>query len=173
MRSYQSKILPLEELKTRRACYREENIKVVFTNGTFDILHQGHVSYLQFARTQGDVLIVGVNADCSVRAYKGAHRPINPEQDRLSVVAGLESVDHAILFEEKEPLQLIQALLPNVLVKGEDWAHYICGREIVEEHGGRVVLAPLVDERSTTRTIERIKATQRNSQIKPPKSPHS
>lgn len=134
----------------------EQNRKVVFTNGAFDILHAGHVSYLNFARAQGDALVVGLNSDTSVKRYKGDLRPVNPEQDRALVLAALECVDYVVLFDEDEPRDLIAAILPDVLVKGADWAHYVSGRDVVEANGGIVVLANMVEGRSTTNTIQRI-----------------
>lgn len=132
--------------------------RVVFTNGCFDILHRGHVTYLEFARAQGDALIVGLNSDSSVRAAKGPGRPVNPEDDRAFVLAALRAVDAVVIFDEDEPRDLIAAIAPDVLVKGRDWAHYVSGRDVVEARGGRVVLAELVEGRSTTSTIERIRA---------------
>ncbi len=130
--------------------------KVVFTNGAFDILHAGHVTYLEFARGQGDVLVVGLNSDASVRRYKGPGRPVSNQRDRARVLAALECVDYVVIFNEDEPAKLIGELLPDVLVKGADWAHYVSGRDIVEAHGGRVVLAKMVKGRSTTATIARM-----------------
>jgi rfaE bifunctional protein nucleotidyltransferase chain/domain len=130
--------------------------RLVFTNGCFDILHRGHVDYLQFARNQGDALVVGLNTDASVRRNKGDGRPINPELDRAYVLGALRAVDFVVLFDESEPRELVAAILPQVLVKGRDWAHYVSGRDVVEAHGGTVVLADLVAGRSTTGTIERI-----------------
>lgn len=127
---------------------------LVFTNGCFDILHCGHVAYLAFARAQGDALCVGLNSDASVRRNKGPSRPINPEQDRAHVLGSLRAVDFIVVFDDDEPRALIAEILPDVLVKGCDWAHYVSGREIVEAHGGKVVLADLVEGRSTTGTIE-------------------
>jgi rfaE bifunctional protein nucleotidyltransferase chain/domain len=128
----------------------------VFTNGCFDILHRGHTTYLAFARSLGEALCVGINSDASVRRNKGASRPINPAKDRASVVASLRAVDFAVIFDEDEPRHLVAQILPHVLVKSRDWAHYVSGRDIVEAHGGRVVLADLVEGRSTTNTIERV-----------------
>ena len=144
------------ELIPIRARLKAAGQRVVFTNGCFDILHAGHVSYLEFARAQGDALFVGLNSDESVRRTKGASRPVNPERDRARVLAALACVNHVVLFAEDEPTELIRALLPDVLVKGEDWAHYVSGRDIVEAHGGQVVLAPLVPGRSTTSLLDRI-----------------
>lgn len=130
--------------------------KLVFSNGCFDILHRGHVEYLEFARAQGDALIVGLNSDSSVRRNKGPGRPINTERDRAAVLSALRSVEGVVVFDEDEPRALIEVILPHVLVKGHDWAHYVSGRDIVEANGGRVVLADLVKGHSTTNTIERI-----------------
>ncbi len=133
-----------------------EGKRLVFTNGCFDILHPGHVRYLAFAREQGDALVVGLNSDASVRRGKGPKRPINPEEDRAEVLLGLRSVDHVVVFDDDEPRDLIAEVLPQVLVKGKDWAHYVSGRDVVEANGGQVVLADLVAGRSTTSTIERV-----------------
>lgn len=133
-----------------------EGERLVFTNGCFDILHPGHVRYLQFARDQGDALVVGLNSDASVRRGKGPKRPINTEEDRAEVLLGLRSVDYVVVFDEDEPRDLIAAVLPQVLVKGKDWAHHVSGRDVVEANGGEVVLADLVEGRSTTSTIERV-----------------
>lgn len=131
---------------------------LVFTNGCFDILHPGHVRYLQFSRDQGDALVVGMNSDASVRRGKGPRRPINSEQDRAEVLLALRSVDHVVVFDEDEPRDLIAAIRPQVLVKGSDWAHYVSGRDTVEADGGTVMLADMVAGRSTTSTIERVLA---------------
>jgi D-beta-D-heptose 7-phosphate kinase/D-beta-D-heptose 1-phosphate adenosyltransferase len=130
--------------------------RLVFTNGCFDILHPGHVRYLRFAREQGDALVVGLNTDASVRRGKGPKRPINSEEDRAEVLLGLAAVDYVVLFDDDEPKDLVAQLLPQVLVKGRDWAHYVSGREVVEANGGEVVLADLVEGRSTTSTIDRV-----------------
>jgi D-glycero-beta-D-manno-heptose 1-phosphate adenylyltransferase len=131
---------------------------IVFTNGVFDLLHPGHVRYLQQARTLGDALIVGVNSDRSVRAIKGPTRPITPEDERAEVIAALACVDAAVVFDEGTPRQLIAALQPDVLVKGADWAEdAIVGRDIVEARGGRVVRVPIVSGYATTSMIDRIR----------------
>ncbi len=156
MRKPADKIWNRTDLPQERQRLRDQDGVVVFTNGCFDILHSGHVDYLNFARQQGDVLIVGLNSDRSVKQGKGDLRPVNDEQERATVLAALECVDYVVIFDEDEPATLISELLPDVLVKGEDWAHYVSGREVVEQHGGRVALAPLVAGRSTTGTIERI-----------------
>ena len=151
-----SKIFARGGFSGEREKLRRQGRSLVFTNGAFDILHDGHVTYLDFARRQGDALIVGVNSDASVRRYKGDKRPVNPEAERALVLASLECVDYVVLFDEDEPKTLIAEVLPDVLVKGADWAHYVSGRDVVEAGGGRVVLADLVQGKSTTGTIERI-----------------
>lgn len=143
------------EGRALRDKFADEGKKLVFTNGCFDILHRGHVTYLEFARAQGDGLIIGLNADASVSRSKPG-RPINGQEDRAFVLSALRCVDAVILFEEDEPKALIEKILPHVLVKGKDWAHYVSGREIVEAHGGQVVLADMVEGRSTTNTIDRV-----------------
>jgi D-beta-D-heptose 7-phosphate kinase / D-beta-D-heptose 1-phosphate adenosyltransferase len=132
--------------------------KVVFTNGVFDLLHAGHVKYLEFARKQGDLLIVGVNSDASTQRLKGPGRPVNPLADRMAVLAGLQAVDYVVSFDQDTPTELIEAVRPDVLVKGEDYTgKEVVGREIVEKNGGKVVLAPFLAGRSTTGTIARVK----------------
>lgn len=129
---------------------------IVFTNGVFDILHAGHTTYLEAARRLGDILIVGLNSDASVRRLKGPERPINSEGDRAIVLSALRAVDHVVLFTEDTPLRLIEAILPNVLVKGGDYQREtIIGADVVEQHGGQVVTIPLVEGRSTTNVISR------------------
>lgn len=135
---------------------------LVFTNGCFDILHRGHVEYLAFARSLGDELLVALNSDSSVRRLKGEGRPINPLEDRAAVVAGLESVDWGTAFDADTPRELIVSLLPDVLVKGGDYTpETVVGAPEVEAAGGRVVIAPLVPDRSTTNIIRRVEATDR------------
>ncbi|MGC8553175.1 MAG: D-glycero-beta-D-manno-heptose 1-phosphate adenylyltransferase [Phycisphaerae bacterium] len=137
---------------------RRQGRKIVFTNGVFDILHAGHVQYLQFARSQGDLLVVGVNSDDSVRRLKGSKRPINSLQDRLAVLAALQAVDYVVAFEDDTPQQLVEALQPDVLVKGADYENKpIAGADVVKQRGGQVVLAPLLAGRSTTAVVERSK----------------
>ena len=150
------KILTVEQVRAERDKLLAQGKKLVFTNGCFDILHRGHVAYLTFARNQGDALVVGVNTDASVKTNKGDKRPINNEEDRAYVLASLRAVDFVVLFGEKEPKDMIAQILPQVLVKGKDWAHYVSGREVVEANGGEVVLADMVEGRSTTNTIERM-----------------
>ena len=153
------KILSVDEIRAERDRLVAQGKKLVFTNGCFDILHRGHVTYLTFARNQGDALVVGLNTDASVRANKGPDRPINSEEDRAFVLGSLRAVDYVVLFGDDEPKEIIARILPQVLVKGRDWAHYVSGREIVEKNGGRVVLADMVEGRSTTNTIQRIVKT--------------
>jgi len=148
----------LNREQAQQFCQKIQNTdgKVVFTNGCFDILHRGHVTYLEFARAQGDALIIGLNSDASVRRLKGSTRPVNNESDRAYVLCGLRAVDAVVVFDEDEPRDLIAAIEPDVLVKGKDWAHYVSGRDIVEARGGRVVLADMVEGHSTTATIEKV-----------------
>jgi len=130
---------------------------VVFTNGVFDLLHPGHLRYLQHARSLGDALIVGINSDRSVRANKGAGRPITPEVERAEMVAALSSVEAAVIFDEDTPHAIVAALQPDVLVKGADWAEdAIVGRDIVEARGGKVVRVPIAAGYSTTAIVRRI-----------------
>jgi D-beta-D-heptose 7-phosphate kinase/D-beta-D-heptose 1-phosphate adenosyltransferase len=130
---------------------------VVFTNGCFDLLHAGHVRYLAAARREGDILVVGLNADRSVRDIKGDTRPILPESERAHVLAGLAAVNYVVLFDEPDPLRLITALAPDVLVKGGDWPEEaIIGAQVVRNRGGRVVRIPVVEGASTSAIIARI-----------------
>ena len=131
---------------------------VVFTNGVFDLLHPGHVRYLQHARSLGDALIVGVNSDRSVRGNKGTGRPITPESERAEILEALACVDGVVVFDEATPHELITALQADVLVKGADWAEdAIVGRDIVEARGGKVVRVPIEGDYATTAIIERIR----------------
>lgn len=131
---------------------------VVFTNGVFDLLHPGHVRYLQQARALGDALIVGVNSDRSVRANKGPERPLTIEQERAEILEALACVDGAVIFDDETPHRLIEELQPDVLVKGADWAaDAIVGRDIVEARGGRVVRVPMARGHSTTAIIRKIR----------------
>ena len=131
---------------------------VVFTNGVFDLLHPGHVRYLQQARALGDVLVVAINSDRSVRAVKGPSRPITPQDERAEILAALACVDAVTVFDEETPHDVVAALQPDVLVKGADWAHdAIVGRDIVEARGGRVVRIPVEQGHSTTTIVGRIR----------------
>ena len=138
---------------------RSKQQKVVFTNGVFDILHAGHVMYLAAARSMGDVLVVGLNADESVNRLKGPTRPVNTELDRAQVLAALRCVDHVVLFTEDTPLRVITTLLPDVLVKGGDYTRdTIVGADAVEAHGGIVATIPLLEGRSTTNIIAKARS---------------
>ena len=149
------KLLSVEEAVRRFG--RPRTQRVVFTNGCFDILHRGHVEYIHTARGLGDRLVVGLNGDASVSRLKGPTRPVNPFDDRALVLAGLEAVDAVVRFDEDTPLRLIEALLPDVLVKGGDYRpDEIVGATEVREAGGEVVVVPLVEGRSTSGIIERM-----------------
>lgn len=158
MRDISGKIKTIDEMIEERKRLKNAGKTVAFTNGCFDIIHAGHVQYLTWARHQGEVLIVALNSDASVQRNKGPKRPIVNEVHRAHVMATLEIVDYVVIFDEDEPADIIGKLLPDVLVKGEDWAHYVSGREAVEANGGRIALAPLVEGLSTTNIIKRILA---------------
>ncbi len=131
--------------------------RIVFTNGCFDLLHVGHIRYLEEAKTLGDILIVGVNSDASVRKLKGPKRPVLPVEDRTEILSGLECVDYITVFDELDPLALITSLQPNILVKGGDWTkEQTVGKEVVERSGGEVVIIPFVEGASTSNLIETI-----------------
>ena len=141
------------------AAWRAAGERIVFTNGVFDLLHHGHVEYLEEARVLGDRLVVGVNSDASVRRLKGPARPLIPEDERAELLAALESVDLVAIFADDTPLALIEEVAPDVLAKGGDWAlERIVGREFVEARGGKVVSIRLREGRSTTTIVERILA---------------
>lgn len=149
--------LTLAEAKTFVEFHQQLGKTVVFTNGCFDILHAGHVQYLNKAKALGDLLVVALNGDASVRRLKGDKRPINSQDDRAYVLKNLKAVDAVVLFEDDTPLAVIETLLPDVLVKGADWAvENIVGKDIVEAHGGRVQTISFLEGRSTTGTIEKI-----------------
>jgi len=153
------KVLSLAEAVAFVEHLRHTGRDVVFTNGVFDLLHPGHVRYLQGARREGDALVVGVNSDRSVRAIKGPSRPLNPEHERAEVLAALAWVDAVVVFDEDTPQQIIGRLQPDVLVKGADWAaDAIVGRDTVEGRGGRVVRIPLADGYSTSAIIDKIRS---------------
>lgn len=153
----QRKILDRRDLPAFLAGLDRPGRRLVFANGCFDVLHAGHVQFLQSARREGDLLLVAVNADDSVRRLKGSSRPVNPLADRMLVLAALEAVDHVVAFDEETPEALIRETTPDVLVKGEDWREKgVVGREWVEAHGGRVVLVSLVEGRSTTALLARL-----------------
>lgn len=154
-----NRILSRDEARTLVARLQRQGRTVVFTNGVFDLLHPGHVRYLADARALGDALVVGVNADASVRQLsKGPDRPIHPEHERAEVLAALACVDAVVVFAEDTPHDIISALQPDVLVKGADWAaDAIVGRDVVEARGGRVVRIPLAAGYSTTTILSRLR----------------
>ncbi len=145
-----------EELVRARAEWKAAGKTVVFTNGCYDLLHPGHIRLLEKARSLGDILILALNSDDSVRRLKGPSRPLISEQERAEVALGLEAVDAVTLFDEDTPRELIAAVLPDVLVKGADWAHWIAGREEVEAAGGMVMALSLEPGYSTTGIVETI-----------------
>jgi D-beta-D-heptose 7-phosphate kinase/D-beta-D-heptose 1-phosphate adenosyltransferase len=150
------KVLNSENLEPALQAYKNQNLKIVFTNGCFDLLHIGHVRYLEEARSLGDILIVGINTDASVQKLKGPTRPIQNENDRAEILASLKSVQHTILFGEETPLELIQKIKPDVLVKGGDWAiPQIVGSDFVLKNGGKVLSLQFVDGKSTTSLIQK------------------
>lgn len=153
------KIVDLDQIGTIVEHERKTGKSIVFTNGCFDLLHCGHIQSLEFASNQGNVLVVGVNADRSVEELKGETRPVQNENDRARILASLEMVDYVVIFSGETPIDVIQAVTPDVLVKGEDWkGKDVVGQDIVESHGGRVAFAPLKDGYSTTNLIETIQS---------------
>jgi rfaE bifunctional protein nucleotidyltransferase chain/domain len=159
-------IIKVSGLENILSALRKENRKIVFTNGVFDILHRGHAEYLAKSKLMGDVLIVGVNGDDSVRRLKGDGRPVNQESDRAFLIDSLKSVDYTLVFNEDTPLSLIKSIVPDFLVKGGDYdpdvkdpddRRYIVGSDIVRAAGGTVAVIGLVPGRSTTNTIEKLK----------------
>jgi D-glycero-beta-D-manno-heptose 1-phosphate adenylyltransferase len=156
-----TKVLPREQLISILAQERTKGKRIVFTNGCFDLMHIGHTRYLQAAKSLGDLLVVGVNSDASVRSLeKASDRPIVPEVQRAEVLAALGCVDYVVVFSEPDPLNLIMAVQPDVLVKGGDWAiDKIVGRDVVEPRGGTVKTIPLVPGMSTTALLQRIRST--------------
>jgi len=154
------KIMPRGELSRKLKALREEGKTVVFTNGCFDLLHPGHLKYLEEARSWGDFLVVAINSDGSVKRLKGPERPILDEKSRCELIAGLHCVDFVTLFSEDTPKEIIDELLPGVLVKGGDWpTDQIVGRETVEKHGGKVMNIRFEAGHSTTGIIEKIENT--------------
>jgi D-beta-D-heptose 7-phosphate kinase/D-beta-D-heptose 1-phosphate adenosyltransferase len=164
VRAHAQVFTTIEEAAAFAAQVRRAGRRVVFTNGVFDLLHPGHVHYLQAARSEGDVLVVAVNSDRSVRTIKGPERPIVPEHERAELIASLACVDGVLVFDEDTPDRVIRAVQPDVLVKGADWAHdAIVGRDVVEARGGRVVRAPVEGGHSTSEIIRRVKALPRKA----------
>lgn len=146
------------ELVAQRALWKQEGKTVVFTNGCYDLLHPGHIRLLEQARSLGDILILALNSDSSVQRLKGPSRPLIPETERAALSTGLAAVDAVTLFDEDTPRELIAAVLPDVLVKGADWAHWIAGREEVEAAGGKVLALALEPGYSTTGIVETLLA---------------
>ena len=152
-----NKIVTWEVLKDQVERARGEGKKISFTNGCFDILHVGHVQYLREARKTGNLLILGLNSDASVRAIKGEKRPLVPQGERAEVIASLDVVDYVTLFDDPTPLRLIEYLRPDVLVKGGDWKEEsVVGGNAVKSRGGRIVIVPLTEGASTTNIIEKV-----------------
>lgn len=153
-------VLTRKEFQKIRQDIKEKNLKLVFTNGCFDILHRGHISYLNEAKSLGDVLIVGLNSDSSVRKLKGNNRPYNNENDRAFVLDNLKAVDYIVIFSEDTPYDLIKNIKPDFLVKGGDWKEKdIVGSDIIKENGGKIISLKYIDDYSTTSLIEKIKET--------------
>ncbi len=151
------KIVGIDEITKISIELKNEGKKIVFTNGCFDILHRGHVEYLLKAKQLGDVLIVGLNSDSSIKMIKGDKRPIIQQEDRAFILSNLSFVDYVVIFDEPTPYELISKIVPDVLVKGSDWsAENVVGKDIVESNGGKVVLIELVPGRSTTNVIKTI-----------------
>lgn len=153
---FQGKLLTLGEMIKERQKLKAAGKKLVFTNGCFDILHLGHVTYLSWARSQGDALIIGLNSDASVKRNKGPKRPIVSEEDRAKLLLSLRCVDYVVIFDDETPFNLISSILPDVLVKGKDWQGNVVGSDVVEQNGGEVRLADLVPNHSTTGVIEKV-----------------
>ncbi|AZZ35816.1 D-glycero-beta-D-manno-heptose 1-phosphate adenylyltransferase [Bdellovibrio sp. qaytius] len=152
------KVLSTNKLEQAIADFKKSNKKIVFTNGCFDLLHIGHVRYLEQAKSLGDVLIVGINTDASVQVLKGPTRPIQNENDRAEILASLKAVDHTVLFGEETPIDLIKTVKPDILVKGGDWKkEQIVGWDFVESYGGQVQSLQFVDGKSTTNIIAKSK----------------
>jgi rfaE bifunctional protein nucleotidyltransferase chain/domain len=161
--NFRRKLINLETLPAWRKALRETGKKLVVTNGCFDLLHLGHVSYLEAARHEGEALLVGVNSDSSVRQLKGANRPLNSEADRALVLAALEAVDAVCIFEESSATQFLSIVKPDVWVKGGDYTPDTLNQEerrAVEANGGKIVILPFVQGKSTTRLVERIQAKE-------------
>jgi D-beta-D-heptose 7-phosphate kinase / D-beta-D-heptose 1-phosphate adenosyltransferase len=160
------KLLPSGELASQLALLRQQGKRIVFTNGCFDLLHSGHIYSLTQAKASGDILVVGINSDTSVKRLKGAKRPILSEIERATVLGALEAVDYVTIFDEDTPRDLIILLQPTVLVKGGDWhVEAVVGKAEVESWGGKVVLIPYQDGRSTTNIIERVLAAYGEGRI--------
>jgi len=153
------KVHPVDSLIEELIERRRQNATIVFTNGCFDVVHRGHIEFLRFCKLQGNIVVVGLNSDSSAKTIKGPDRPINNQHDRAAVLAALETVDYVTVFDEPDPLNLIKKVKPDILVKGQDWAQKgVVGAEFVESYGGKVVLAPLIEGKSSTSVIEKMKS---------------
>lgn len=151
-------VIEKEKLKAVLEDLKSKNKKIVFTNGCFDIIHSGHITYLYKAKSYGDILVIGLNSDDSVKRLKGVDRPINNQTDRALVLSALEMVDYVCIFNENTPIELITELKPDVLVKGGDYTKdAIVGSDLVEANGGKVIIVPFVQGKSTTKIINKIK----------------
>lgn len=151
-------VLSLDNLESSLAPFRAQNKKIVFTNGCFDLLHVGHVRYLQEAKNLGDILVIGVNSDASTKRLKGPTRPVQTEADRAEILAALGAVNFTVIFQEDTPENLIKTVKPDVLVKGGDWSiDSIVGAPFVQSYGGKVMSLQFVDGKSTTKIIEKAK----------------
>ncbi|MCC7175276.1 MAG: adenylyltransferase/cytidyltransferase family protein [Bryobacterales bacterium] len=159
------------ELVAARAAWKRAGKTVVFTNGCYDILHPGHIRLLESARSLGDILILALNTDASVRRLKGPSRPLVPEAERAEMARALEAVDAVTLFDEDTPRELIAEVLPDVLIKGADWSHFIAGREEVEAAGGKVLALPLEPGYSTTGIVEELLRRPRPAGAAPARRP--
>jgi D-beta-D-heptose 7-phosphate kinase/D-beta-D-heptose 1-phosphate adenosyltransferase len=158
-RGSEGKVRSVDSLQAELNWRRKQNQKIVFTNGCFDVIHRGHIEFLKFCRQQGDVVVVGLNSDKSVKTIKGPDRPIHNQLDRAAVLSAFETVDFITIFDEPDPLKLIEKIKPDVLVKGQDWEKKgVIGTEFVQSYGGKVVLAPLVEGKSSTSVIEKMKS---------------
>ncbi len=152
------KIVSIADLQPILERRRAEGLRIAFTNGCFDLLHAGHVEVLEFARSQGDLLVVGLNDDASVRTIKGQGRPVYPAADRARILAALEAVDYVVVFAEVRAENIIRAVRPDILVKGEDWqGKTVDGADFIRQYGGKVVFARLLEGRATSSTIERVR----------------
>ena len=168
-RLHSSKIRNIKSLENELQWHRKQGKKIVFTNGCFDILHYGHIECLKFCKKSGDIVIVGLNSDSSIRRIKGVDRPINNQNERASVLCALENVDYVVVFDEDNPFDLISQIVPDILIKGEDWAKKeIIGEQFVESHGGKVLRAPLIKGLSSTAVIKKIQSTYNASNVQIP-----
>jgi D-beta-D-heptose 7-phosphate kinase/D-beta-D-heptose 1-phosphate adenosyltransferase len=158
-RGSEGKVRSVDSLLAELVWRRKQNQTIVFTNGCFDVIHRGHIEFLKFCKAQGNIVVVGLNSDKSVKTIKGPDRPIHNQLDRAAVLAALETVDYITIFDEPDPLKLIEKVRPDVLVKGQDWEKKgVVGADFVKSYGGKVVLAPLVKGKSSTQVIEKLKS---------------